>query len=141
MLSLVVVSPVKKILEIECSKITVPTKSGLITVLTNHAPLFSLLDSGEVVVKNTEGASQSVLVSGGFVSVTDNIVTLLVDYGIHSDELDEKIILEAKARAEKMLEEAKSENISKTAMADLLHANLQLQFLSRHGKHHDQKHV
>ena len=51
--------------------------------------------------------------------------------------MDEKIILEAKARAEKMVEQSKSENISKIAMADLLHANLQLQFLSRRGKRHN----
>jgi F0F1-type ATP synthase epsilon subunit len=62
-------------------------------------------------------------------------VTLLVDFGVHSDDLDEKLIMEAKTRAEKMLDEAKSENISKTAMADILHANLQLKFLPKIKKH------
>ncbi len=76
------------------------------------------------------------MVSGGFVSVTKDEVILLVDFGINSHELDEKIIMEAKERAEKMLSESNSEIISEKARADLLHASLQLQFLHRHGKNH-----
>lgn len=134
MLSLSVVSPIKKVTEIECKLVTVPTKNGIITILPSHMSLFSILDTGEVIAKTVDGKEQIILVSGGFVSVVRDKVTLLVDFGIHSDEMDEKLILEAKARAEKMIEEAKSENISKTAMADLLHANLQLKFLPKHKK-------
>ena len=52
MLTLSVISPVKKILEVKCSKIIVPTQSGVITILPKHAPIFSLLSSGEVTVKD-----------------------------------------------------------------------------------------
>lgn len=135
MLSLSVVSPIKKVAEIECEQVTVPTKNGLITILPKHISLFSILDTGEVVVKDVNGKDQIILVSGGFVSVVKDKVTLLVDFGVHSDDLDEKLIMEAKTRAEKMLDEAKSENISKTAMADILHANLQLKFLPKIKKH------
>jgi F-type H+-transporting ATPase subunit epsilon len=136
MLSLSVVSPVKKILETDCKQITVPTQSGQITILPKHEPLFSLLSQGEAIVKSDHGDSQSILVSGGFVSVSKDKVTLLVDFGIKSDELDEKIILEAKDRAEKIVAESKSENITKRAQADLFHANLQLQFLYRRKNRH-----
>lgn len=134
MLSLSIVSPVKKILETECSQVTIPTQSGLITVLPKHAHLFSLLDDGEVVVKSGKEDPLHILVSGGFINVSDDKVTLLVDYGAHSDDLDEKLILEAKERAEKMLTETASEEMLKAAKADLFHANLQLQFLLRHRK-------
>ncbi len=134
MLSLSVVSPVKKILQTTCTSVTVPTESGIITILPNHASLFSLLNSGEVIVHTEAKEVSNVVVSGGFVSVMKNEVTLLVDFGINSQEMDEKLIMEAKERAEKMLTEAKSENISEKARADLLHASLQLQFLHRHGK-------
>lgn len=139
MLSLSVVSPVNKILETECSQITVPTKLGLITILPKHTSLFSLLDHGEVTVKTGNGELTYILVSGGFVSVVEDKVTLLVDFGIHSDELDEKIILEAKERAEKMVAESKTEDLTKKARADLFHANLQLQFLVRHRKRRDRQ--
>jgi F-type H+-transporting ATPase subunit epsilon len=134
MLSLSIVSPVKKILDTECTQITLPTQSGEITVLPKHISLFSLLNHGEVVIKG-ENDSMSIFVSGGFVSVAKDKVTLLVDFGVRSEELDEKILLEAKERAEKMITESKSENLTKSAQADLLHANLQLQFLHRR-KHH-----
>lgn len=134
MLLLSVVSPVKKISEFKCKQVVVPTTTGLVTILPNHISLFSILDSGEVIATDEDGREQIIIVSGGFVSVVQDNVTLLVDFGVHSDEMDEKLIMEAKARAEKMIEEAKSENISKTAMADLLHANLQLRFLPKHKK-------
>jgi len=50
--------------------------------------------------------------------------------------LDEKIILEAKERAEKVIAESKNENLTKIAQADLLHASLQIKFLYRHKNHH-----
>lgn len=134
MLLLSVVSPVKKITEIKCRQVTVPTQNGLITILPGHISLFSLLSNGEVIAKDEEGRDELIVVSGGFVSVANDQVMLLVDFGVHSDELDEKIIMEAKARAEKMIQESKDENISKSAAADLLHANLQLRFLPKHKK-------
>lgn len=134
MLLLSVVSPVKKITEIKCRQVTVPTQDGLITILPSHISLFSLLSNGEVIAKDENGRDELIVVSGGFVSVANDNVMLLVDFGVHSDELDEKIIMEAKARAEKMIEESKDENISKSAAADLLHANLQLRFLPKHKK-------
>lgn len=136
MLTLTVTSPVKKITELKCKKITVPTQSGLITILPKHASLYSILSSGEVVAEDESGRDHNIIVSGGFVSVSNDDVSLLVDFGIHSDDLDEKIILEAKERAEKMIEEHKEDNLTKVAQADLLHANLQLQFLSRKIKKH-----
>jgi F-type H+-transporting ATPase subunit epsilon len=136
MLSLSVVSPVKNILETTCSLITVPTESGLITILPSHAPLFSLLNHGEVVIKNGNSEPQYILVSGGFVSVSEDKVILLTDYGAKSEELDEEVILEAKKNAEHALEESKSESLTKAAQADLFHANLELQFLYRRGKRH-----
>jgi F-type H+-transporting ATPase subunit epsilon len=134
MLSLSVVSPVKKVLEIGCSQITVPTASGEITILPKHAPLFSVLSHGEAIIKSENSEPQYILVSGGFVSVAEDKVILLVDYGAKSEELDEKVILEAKERAEHMLSESKSESLTKAAQADLFHANLELQFLYKRGK-------
>jgi F-type H+-transporting ATPase subunit epsilon len=134
MFTLSVVSPIKKIKEIKCRKVTVPTKMGPITVLPNHTPLFSLLSSGEVTLINEIGVEESIVVSGGFISVSKSEVLLLVDFGIISHEIDERKITEAVKRAEKILEEGKSENMLKSARANLLHANLQLRFLAKLSK-------
>ena len=135
-LNLSVVSPVETILQTDCTQITAPTQMGLITILPSHAPLFAILHQGEVVVVDDEKKSTHLFVSGGFINVNKNKVTLLVDYGIHSDDLDEKIILEAKERAEKVIAESVHETLTKKAQADLLHASLQLQFYRKHKEHH-----
>lgn len=137
MLALSIVSPIKNILETECKQVTIPTQSGLITILPQHAPLMSLLSQGEVVAIDKQGRPTHVLVSGGFLNVEGDKVNLLVDYGIHSDELDEKVILEAQKRAEKAILESKTEESLKTARAALLHSNLQLQLLTHRGKNHN----
>jgi F-type H+-transporting ATPase subunit epsilon len=131
MLKLKAVSPERKVLEMECSQIMVPTKMGQITILPSHAPLFSVLNYGEVTIWNVEKIQSYLLVSGGFVSVVQNEVVLLTDFGVRSDELDEKAISAAKFRAEQeMKEKGSNQNLSKL-QADLLHVNLQMEFLKR----------
>lgn len=137
MLTLSVVSPVKKILETTCASVTLPTQSGIITILPSHTSLFSLLNSGEILVKKDGNEVSHVVVSGGFVSVVKDEVILLVDFGISSHELDEKLIIEAQERAKKMLSESQNESMSQKARADLLHAGLQLQFLHHRRKNRE----
>ena len=131
MLQLSVVSPERKVLESQCRQITVPTKMGLITILPSHAPLFSILSMGEVEIRDENGKSNFLLVSGGFVSVHQNQVTLLTDFGIRDDELDEKLIMEAKQRAEQEMKDKTSPQELEKARADFLHVSMQMEFLKR----------
>lgn len=136
MLNLVVISQEKKILETQCVSVTVPTQSGVITVLPQHAPLCSLLHYGEVVIKIPDQNPSFLLVSGGFVSVLKNKVTLLTDFGVRSEELDEKVIAQAKQRAEETIRDKSSEEMLEKARADLLHASLQLEYLKQRKHSH-----
>lgn len=131
MLTLSVVSPERRVLETQCSQITVPTQMGLITVLPSHAPLFSLLSMGEVEIRDAQGKSSYILVSGGFISVHQNKITLLTDFGVRDDELEEKTILEAKQRAEDEMKDKTSPQELEKARANFLHLNMQVEFLKR----------
>ncbi|MBI3887502.1 ATP synthase F1 subunit epsilon [Candidatus Microgenomates bacterium] len=131
MLSLSVISPEKTVLETQSTSVTVPTSTGLITILPSHAPLFSILQKGEVIVRAQDQQPTSIVVSDGFIGVYNNKVTLLTEFGIHSDELNEAVILEAKERAEKTMAERKDEQEYAKAEAELMKALLQLKFVTR----------
>jgi F-type H+-transporting ATPase subunit epsilon len=82
--------------------ITVPGASGSFKMLYNHAPIVSALDIGKVEIQLADGSELIFAVSGGFVEMNDNSVTLLaeraiepVNINVPQAELDLK---EAKAR-------------------------------------------
>jgi len=73
-----IITPEKKIFEGEVAAATFPGSDGSFQVLNDHAPLVSLLQSGEVVYKSKE-ATQQVNITGGVVEVLKNKVIVLAD--------------------------------------------------------------
>jgi F-type H+-transporting ATPase subunit epsilon len=71
------------------------TADGDIGVLSDHAPLLSVLVEGTVEIRTPDGDYLVASVSGGFLSVANNRVSVLAESAEMSDEID----LEA-ARAE-----------------------------------------
>jgi F-type H+-transporting ATPase subunit epsilon len=91
-----ILTPDKKLFEGEVLSFTVPTQSGEITVLKDHAPLITLISIGEVKVKTKEG-EEKFLVQGGVIDVKSTTpefeVVVLVDQVVLSEfeNLDEEI--------------------------------------------------
>ncbi len=137
MLSLSVISPEKKIIELECSEITIPTTTGLITVLPEHAPLYSLLEPGEVLARTESKDVYSLVVTRGFISVMNNKVTLLTEFGIKSEDIDEQIVAEAKRKAEEAMKEKVSQETFIESQAELVKALQQLKVA--HKRQHQPK--
>lgn len=135
-LKLVVLSPQKKILETECLEVTIPTIDGLITILPRHIPLFTQVASGEVRIKKADGPEASLAVAGGFANVHDNEITLLAEFGIASDEINEQQVKDAKARAEEILKSLSDEKSTSLAQADLARSVLQLKVAHRRKSRH-----
>ncbi len=132
MMSLSVISSEKVVLETQCEAVTVPTTSGIITILPHHTGLYSLISPGDVILKNKSGDRETLIVNGGFISVFDNRVVLLTDFGIRLEDIDESIIAQAKERAEKAMEDRTSEENFAAAQAELFKALLQLKAVQRH---------
>ena len=59
-------------------EIILPTNTGQMGVLANHAPLISALDIGVMLVK-TQNTWSSIALMGGFALVQQNQVTVLVN--------------------------------------------------------------
>ena len=78
MLNLEIVTPEKKVLSEAVDSVTIPTASGEVGILQNHAPLISSLRSG--ILSYTRGsATERMVVAGGFVEVSQNNVSILAD--------------------------------------------------------------
>jgi F-type H+-transporting ATPase subunit epsilon len=124
-LHLVVISPEKKTLETEAVAVTLPTVDGEITILPMHAAIFALVKPGIITIKTKDG--EEVLAGGGgFVKTDGKSVTLLLEFGVKADELNEAQINEAKKRAEEILNAKQDDTASALAQASLARSLLEL---------------
>ncbi len=114
-----IVAPDKVVFKEEATSFSAPGVEGGFQVLFNHAPFLSILEIGQLKVRDTEGREIHFAASGGFVEVRNNSVVVLVESAERADEIDVERAKAARARAEKRLKE-RYENI------DLERANLAL---------------
>ncbi len=104
-LLLEVVTPSRLVVSEEVDLATAPGSEGVFGVMANHAPLLSTLKIGEMRYTN-DGNSIRMAVSGGFVEVSNNRMTVLAEAAERAEEIDVERALKAKERAERRLQEA-----------------------------------
>lgn len=102
MIKLEIVTPERKIFDETVDSVTVPTATGEVGILPNHAPLISSLKSGILSFAN-KGASEKMVVSGGFVEISTNKVSVLTDVAEKADEIDVEAAKAERDAAEKVL--------------------------------------
>lgn len=119
MFQFAILSPVGEVYNDNVEEVSLPTHKGEITVLTNHAPLFSKLDEGVAVITKS-GRKTSIAILGGFLEVKKGVVTVLSDYAIRAENIQAAKALDAKKRAENFLKDKQSK-------ADLIMAEKELQ--------------
>ncbi len=80
----------------------VPGSAGNFEMLYNHAPIVSTLTIGKVEIQKADDTTLSYAVSGGFVEMNDNQVTLLAEDAVESADIDadevRKTLTEARVR-------------------------------------------
>jgi F-type H+-transporting ATPase subunit epsilon len=86
-MKLEVVTPERKVLDETVDAVTIPTRNGEIGVLPEHAPLISGLKSG-ILTYTSGAATNKMIVSGGFVEVGPNRVSVLADVAEFANEID-----------------------------------------------------
>lgn len=68
----------RKVWEGEAQQVTARSSDGELGILPGHTPLLGVLVGGEVRIK-TGGGTQSVEIDGGFLSVDEDRVVIVVD--------------------------------------------------------------
>ena len=91
MLQLKIVSPEKVEYDGMVESVLVPGTMGQFEILTDHAPIISSLGKGTVEYATAEG-KQQLQVSGGFVAVQQNEVSLCIEVDEVEEEFFETVI-------------------------------------------------
>ena len=131
MLHLEIVTPERRVLVADVDSVTVPTATGEAGILPSHAPLISALKPG-ILAYSIKGTIDKLAVSGGFVEVSTDRVSVLVDTAETAVEIDADAARLARDSAEKTLLSAglSSEEDSATARAAFDHAAARLQLVA-----------
>ena len=119
------ITPEKVIFDDEVLEATIPTVTGLLTILPNHASLFTQVASGEIVLKTNDG-EQILVVEGGFLDISAKSTTILADYAVHGKDIALLKAEEAKKQAEMRMKENKSQKDFAIAEGELRRSLLEL---------------
>src|SRR5947208_350264 len=97
-----IVTAERVVLSDDVDQINAPTKDGRVGILPRHEPLLTILDVGQLdIIKS--GERTEFALSGGFMEVLPNRVTILADTVERADEIDEARAEQARQQAEERL--------------------------------------
>lgn len=99
-----IVTAEKSIFSEDVDMVIAPGVQGQLGILPHHAPLMTMLEPGELVIKKG-GEEVYLAVSGGFLEVRPDRVIVLADAAERVEEIDIARAEEARKRAQKRLEE------------------------------------
>jgi F-type H+-transporting ATPase subunit epsilon len=125
-LSVKIVSPDRVVLDDEADEVILPSLTGQLGVLTNHAPLLAGLGNGVMRVRK-QGSFLPIAVLGGFAEVDNNVVNVLVNAAELASQIDVQRARDAKARAEQILSSSQNKTELLQAQQSLERANARLQ--------------
>ncbi|MGL5428112.1 MAG: ATP synthase F1 subunit epsilon, partial [Cetobacterium sp.] len=110
-------TPLHKVLSEEVNFVMLRTTEGDMGILPNHSPFVAGLATGEMKVRNN-GQEKFYYVSGGFVEISNNVVTILADEAMDVKDIDleaaRKEAQIAKEKLEKSAEDMDIANVQKT---------------------------
>ncbi len=131
MIKLEIVTPEKKVFDEEVDSVTVPTASGEIGIMPNHAPLISSLKSG-ILSYTRGGATERMVISGGFVEVSANRASVLANVAETAEDFDTALVKQERDAAEKIVNSWKgTEEELESELEKLERANARLQLVGR----------
>jgi len=106
--------------------VVAPAQMCEVGIYPRHTPLLTRIKSGMVRIKAQLKEEELVYVSGGMLEVQPDVVTILADTAVRSDDLDEAKAMEAKRAAEDAMKNRESELDYAKAQAELMEAMAQL---------------
>ncbi len=92
----------------EADMVIAPGSEGELGILPRHAALLTTLKVGEMRVR-LGAAEEPFFVSGGFLEVSDNVVTVLAETAERAEEIDEARAEAARRSAQERLQQAQSD--------------------------------
>ena len=112
---------------------------GQLSILPHHAPLITMLQPGELIIRKDDEESY-LAVSGGFLEVRPEKVVILADACERADEIDIARAEEAKRRAGEIMEAPSPETDTATAEAALRRSLVRLKVAEKLRRRRAQRH-
>ena len=104
---------------------------GELGITPGHSQLLTGIKSGPVKIIKEDGEEEVFFLSGGFIEVQPDVVTLLSDVAIRAEDIDEEQAEKAREQAEKVRDNADSDLDFSRARAELAEAAARLQTLRK----------
>lgn len=92
LLNVEIVSPQQQVFQGAATIVDVPGKLSPFQILYNHAPIFSTLDCGVVRVVDEDNKNNYFAVNTGFVEVSNNNISIVVEEVASSDEINPQLV-------------------------------------------------
>ena len=109
----------------EVDAVVAPGVEGQLGILPHHAPLMTVLQPGELLIR--KGGEEAYLaVTGGFMEVLGNKVTVLADAAERSDEIDEQRAQDAIEQAQERIRNRGSDEQLEEALRSLRRAQVRV---------------
>ena len=129
-INLEIITPERKVLSEAVDEVIVPGLEGELGILPQHTPLISQLKTG-VLTYRQGSEKRSVHVSGGFVEVLPERVSVLSDVAERPEEIDLERAQRARERAEKRLSSLGDDIDFRRAELKLQRALIRIQLASK----------
>ena len=124
-MELQIITAEREVFSGEVDTLVAPGIEGQLGILPNHAPLITVLQPGELMVR-VAGEESYLALSGGYMEVLGNRVIILADAAEDVDEIDEARAQEAMERAQQRVANRESEAELQQALASLRRAQVRV---------------
>ncbi|MES0371202.1 MAG: F0F1 ATP synthase subunit epsilon [Mariprofundaceae bacterium] len=119
----------------EAEMLVAPGAAGDLGILPKHSPLLCALTAGELRITVGPEEVDEVFVSGGFMEVQPDMITILADTAERAADIDEAAALAAERKAEEILEGKKDDVDLALAEAELSMMTARLAWLRKKKNH------
>ena len=126
-----IVSAEKEIFSENVTMVVATGSLGELGIKPGHSQLLTGIKPGPVKIVKENGEEEVFFLSGGFIEVQPDVVTLLSDVAIRAEDIDEEQAEKAREAAEKIKENADSDLDFSRARAELAEAAARLQTLRK----------
>jgi len=118
----------------EAEMLVAPGAAGELGIMPKHAPLLSQLKPGELRITRGEEIDE-VFISGGYIEVQPDMITVLADSAERASDMDEAAVLAAQRKAEEVLDTQKGDIDLAIAEAELSMMTARLEWMRKKKKH------
>ena len=111
-----VVTPTKTLVDTQVAEVTAPGVAGQLGILPQHATFLGQLEAG-LLSFTASGKRETIVISGGYAEVVDDVVTVLADDAEFAESID---VSAARVETERLREQLFSTSGSEQEIDQLL---------------------